>query len=335
MSTSYDNAEQLDSWGKVLSYKARLLHQQLSSLQSWVELAGGNDEVLEMLSAPYYEQLQELYEEDFPIIRAIETSDLLLRFKGPAVDGGYPKVSLLTGVFSDVRGQVGRVAKSIAGISEIPYQRIPRELDVNLAALARGSLYMGFTLPSPSDPSELDTAPLFEDETLYDAAREAVRVLGIVTKSVSQGSSLEDISKIVSDPAVRDATLSAIENLSPSGRKGITAVEIGGKDAQDMEARVLTPATRSKVREWLEDPIRGQDFGYFEGTVREIDLDSRRFELRRIEGGTVDYIRCTYGPNLEDVAREWLDKPVRVSGMVEFDQEGRPRILRVENSELL
>ena len=206
-------------------------------------------------------------------------------------------------------------------------RRLRREL--SLTAWLVGASPFG-----PGSPA-IVAAPLFEDETLYDAAREAIRVLGIVTKSVSQGSSLEGISKIVPDPAVRDTTLSAVENLSPTGRKGITTVEIGGKDAQDMEARILTPSTRAKVQEWLEDPIRGQDFGHFEGTVREIDLDSRRFELRKIEGGTVDHIRCTYGPNLEDVAREWLDKPVRMSGLVEFDQEGRPRIFQVENSEFL
>lgn len=333
MSVENNSPEQLHSWSEVLNYKARLLHQQVASIQNWVDQAEGGEELQEMLSAPYYELLQDLYEEDFPVIRAIETSDLLLRFKGPAVDSGYPKVSLLAVVFSDVRGQVGRIAKSIAGLRGTP--RLPKELDVNLAALARGSLYMGFTLPLPEDEAEFGTAPLFDDEQLYEAAREAVRVLGVVTKSVSQGSSFEEIKDIVSDPVVRDTTLSAIENLSPSGRKGIDSVQVGVRGEPDMEAKVLTPATRAKVREWLEAPIRGQSFGEFEGIVREIDLDSRRFELRKIEGGTVDQIRCTYSANQEDAAREWLDKPMRISGTVELDLEGQPRMLEVENTEFL
>ncbi len=80
---------------------------------------------------------------------------------------------------------------------------------------------------------------------MYDAAREAIRVLGVVA-----------------DPVVRETTLSAIENLSPSGRKGVNAVEIGGRGVPDMESRVLAPETRVKVRQWLEAPIQGRELGH-------------------------------------------------------------------------
>ena len=47
--------------------KVRLLHQQIASLQRWVEDAGGGEEMLEGLCAPYYNLLRSIYrEEPFP-----------------------------------------------------------------------------------------------------------------------------------------------------------------------------------------------------------------------------------------------------------------------------
>jgi hypothetical protein len=57
------------SWEQLLNGKARLIHQQIASLQRWVEKAGGGEKLLEELSAPYYELLKSIYEEDFPLIR--------------------------------------------------------------------------------------------------------------------------------------------------------------------------------------------------------------------------------------------------------------------------
>jgi hypothetical protein len=54
-------------WKQVLDGKARLVHQQIASLQRWVEQAGGGEKMLEELTAPYYELLRSIYEEDFPL----------------------------------------------------------------------------------------------------------------------------------------------------------------------------------------------------------------------------------------------------------------------------
>ena len=55
------------NWKAVLNGKARLVHQQIASLQRWVEDAGGGKKMLDELSAPYYDLLQSIYEEDFPL----------------------------------------------------------------------------------------------------------------------------------------------------------------------------------------------------------------------------------------------------------------------------
>ena len=53
-------------WREVLDGKAKILHQQIASIQRWVEQSGGDESMLEQLSAPYYDMLRSIYEEDFP-----------------------------------------------------------------------------------------------------------------------------------------------------------------------------------------------------------------------------------------------------------------------------
>ena len=74
-------------WKQVLNSKARLVHQQIASLQRWVEQAGGGEKMLDELSAPYYELLQSIYFEDIP---------RLSRHNQPAVIGNPPQAAQRT-----------------------------------------------------------------------------------------------------------------------------------------------------------------------------------------------------------------------------------------------
>jgi hypothetical protein len=50
------------------------------------------------------------------------------------------------------------------------------------------------------------------------------------------------------DPKMRDAALSAVGQLAPSGRRGVSSVAIGGRAMPDRPWRTLTPQTRLQVR---------------------------------------------------------------------------------------
>ena len=71
--------------------------------------------------------------------------------EGTGVNRENPRVSLVAAVFSDVRSQVGNLAKAIAGIVE---KHIPRDMDLGLAAFGKGSLVLGFTLAAPTEVDE-------------------------------------------------------------------------------------------------------------------------------------------------------------------------------------
>lgn len=328
---STDGRTALGNWTEDLNQRVRLIHEEIASLHAWVAEAGGDENVLNSLVAPYYETLQEIYENDYYLAKALDSSDLLLRYQGPAVETDHPRVSLLSSVFTDVRGQVGRVAMSIAGILE-DYQRMPKEMDLTLAALAKGSLYVGFTLPSKEDLEGDDQEALFKDEKFFEAAREALRTLGLVTRHLQHDSPPGDLEKEIPDADVRNVALAAIETLSPSGHKGIQSVWFSGKGIGSQSSYSLTPQSRETIRAWLEEPDLGAETMAFIGTVREMDLDARRFELRGVEDDHSD-IKCQYAQSFDDVAKGWLDVRVRAYGEIERNSRGKVsslQLIRVE-----
>jgi hypothetical protein len=328
------NLTEHQSWDSVLDHKARILYAQLAELHRDVFEHGGDDELLEEMSGPYIELLKSMYAEDYPLAKAIAESDLLISLEGPAINRDSPRVSIITGVFSRVKTQVTKVAKAVAQIAEM--KGTPDEMDLGLSAFAKGSLILGFTLPSTEELSERQgQSSLFADQ-YYRAAREAIKTIGLVTQHVTEGRSLDELSEIVPDIKVRDTTLLAIKEFAPTGRSGISSVRISGKEIEGLDLnRPLTPAIREVVQKRLQHPVTAHAERGTEppvtlvGDVREMDLDTHRFDLRHIENLEVSDVRCSYLDASEEEAKQWLSRHVRVTGVVERDAAGKVKLLEM------
>jgi hypothetical protein len=335
------NPAEFDNWRSVLDYKARILYAQIARLQREVSEHGGDDRLLDEMTEPYVELLKSMYAEDYPLARAIEESDLLIRLEGPAISRDNPRVSIISGVFTNVRAQVGKVAKSIAQLSE-NVRGLPQEMDLGLSAFARGSLILGFTVPSAAEVADARDGQetLFGDQDPYFlAARAAIRTIGLVTKHVTEGGAFEELANIVPDPKVRDTALSAVKELAPSGRLGINSVRLSGKGIADLDLTLpLTTSIREAVRKRIEHPIAvttTEPPVTIIGDVREIDLDAQRFELRHVENLEINDVRCTYLEQADEEAKQWLNNRVRVVGIVERDAAGKARLLETTSIEIL
>jgi hypothetical protein len=331
------NPREFNTWNEVLNYKARILFAQIARIQQGVREHGGNDELAEQLCEPYVELLKSMFEEDYPLAKAIEESDLLLRLEGPAINRENPRVSVITGVFSKVRKEVGNVAKSIAQISDA-VKRLPKEMDLGVSAFAKGSLILGFTLPTTEDIEEANQGQqslLGEQDPLYQAARQAIRTIGVVTRHIGEGKSFEELSAAVPDAQVRDTALAAVENLAPSKRQGINSVTIAGRAVGGEELPPLTHAVREIIHKQLRHPVVSEEIVTLLGYVREIDLDAKRFELRHVENLEANVVRCVYSAQSDDEASEWLNKHIRVTGKVDRDTAGKPRLLEVASVEFV
>lgn len=331
-STAYSLTESLDR-------KVQILHNNIAYLQKQATAEGASEQVISTLCAPYLKLLKTVYTEEYPLAKAIEDSDILIHLEGPLVNTSSPSVAVITDAFQRVRTQVARVAKAIAQMS--PTKRtIPREIDLGLSAFAKGSLILGFSLPSPTGLREGEAGQVNlygEDDLLYQAAREAIKTIGSATEHLGQNPTekgIEALESVIPDAQVRDVTLNAISRLAPTG-KGITKVGIGGKSVGSDREVHLTPKLKESLRKHLANPVKKKDPGFFIGDVREADLDAHRFELRNIEGESIASLRCSYTDQPESVVKGWLGQRVKAIGHVARDKEGNPRLLAITTIEVV
>jgi len=313
-------------WSSVLKRKAELLHQQIGAMRRLVTESGGSEEMLEKACVSYYRLLDEIYEKEMPVARALDRSDLLLHLDGEGLQTENPRLSLVTGIMGDVRKQVGTMIKTLVSSFNEAVE-LPREIDLGLSSFAQGSLYLGFSLPEPNPGYVVLTG-----DPLFAASRQALTTLGAVTQHINEPNAYDLIRREFADPKLRDAALSAVGQLAPTGRRGVSTLEIGGRAMQKGAWRLLTPQTRLQVRAWLEQPVLSNEMVEFRGRVRAIDLDLRRFDLRRIDSGNLPDLRCIYPDTFDAPARKWLDATVVVRGHVESYQ-GAARLLQVQSVE--
>jgi hypothetical protein len=125
----------------------------------------------------------------------------------------------------------------------------------------------------------------------------------------------------------------AASRLAPTGRRGIDSVVFYGPEPEPQEARPLTPRSRTVLAQALSHPVKVRGSGTFEGSVREIDLDARRFEIRGVSGSGA--IRCIYDNKWDDLVRKILDSRVSVSGSYETVGNKVPRLVQVSSIKLL
>jgi hypothetical protein len=312
------------TWTEVLNRRAHLLYQQIAAMQQMVRQAGGNEEKVEQSCRGLYRLLDQLYGEDLPVARALDESDLLLHLDGEGLHQRNPRLSLVTGIMGDVRKRVGTMIKTlVSSFSESV--ELPREFDLGLSSFARGSLYLGFSLPeSNAGFAVLPNDPVFE------ASRQALSTLGTITSLCDEPDAYNQIRRDFADPKLRDAALSAVGQLAPSGRRGISSIAVSGRALRMQSWHVLTPQTRQQVRLWLEQPVLSDETIELTGRVRAIDLDLRRFDLRRIDGGNLPDLRCIYAAAFDLPAKSWLDQVMTVRGFAETYQ-GAARLLQVQS----
>ncbi len=318
-------------WTDSVELKASIIHSQLAAARDLAVLHGGS---IDEVSQPYLVLLRSLYADEFPFAQLVDSSDLVARFSGPAVDVNDPTVSIVISVFSDIREQIRSIARSVVGLATDRQIRWPSNLDPHLAGIARGSLVVGVSVAPPRLPTaraqlELDGV----SDQVFTSIRTAVRSLATVARHVGESAMDSSFRDAFPDPAVRDTVLVAAKRLAPTGRRGIDSVSFFSADSTENKAAALTPKSRAVIVGALMTPVQQPGSGTFVGALREVDLDARRFEIRGVEG--IGSIRCVYSDRHDAIVRKALDARVRVSGGYEALVSGRPRLVAVESLELL
>src|SRR5260221_12565806 len=106
-------------------------------MQRLVLESGGSEERIGKSCQPYYRLLDEIYEKEMPVARALDHSDLLLHLDGEGLQTESPRLSLVAGIMGDVRKQVGAMIKTlVSSFSESV--DLPKEIDLGLSSFAHG-----------------------------------------------------------------------------------------------------------------------------------------------------------------------------------------------------
>jgi len=322
----------MGAWTSAVERKAAIIHSQLAIART---LALANRANADEISEPYLALLRSLYSEEFPFAQLTDSSDLVARFRGPAVDIHDPTVSIVITLFSELREQIRSIAKSIVGLSSDKRMLWPAQLDPHLSGVAHGSLLVGISVSPPASDTAKGHQYQIEgaSQQVFESVRTAVRSLSLVAHYVGDSGVSDAIRDAFPDPAVRDTVLVAARRLAPSGRRGIESVSFSSPDTEQDRVETLTPKSRVALGQALASPVKVSTSGTFDGLVREVDLDARRFEIRGVSG--VGAIRCVYGPMHDQVVRAALDAKIRVSGRYDTIDGQQPRFMAVDILEVL
>lgn len=312
---------QTGGWAAETRRRARLLQAQLSRIEGSAERSNVPTELLERMLEPYRNLLETVHVDDLQLAKLLDDGDLIVRASGQAADAPSPRLTLFSKLLGEFRDGVGQVARMLAHVDE---PRLPPELELNLAGIARGSLFLAFRVQTASPGDAQGTL-------LSNAASTAIQ--HILTTAPAIVSENRDQLLALDDPAERDTLVSVLHKLSPSGIIGVRRLQLWGRGATTPVE--LTVETRRTARSLLSKPLeRLPDTVELVGTVRELDIDQQRFELRHVEGRRD--VRCAFDFDVEQ-ARWLLGRRVRAKGRPEYDRRYRDqlRLLWVDEFEPL
>lgn len=328
-------------WQELVDSKALTLIEQLADTMHWVKQHGnGDSQFFRDMAVDQFGWLRELYVQELPLAKMLDEADLTVELQGEAAKIANPRLNVVTSTFAAVRKNVAQVTKAVAGVrdpqaDDKPFH-MPQEMELGFSSLVHnGTVRFGFTLPHPD-------GNLFQaDDPLLQAVTSAVSAIKTVSFSLSDFENEEQaearVKEALTDPKLRDSALIAIRELAPSGRRaGIKGVAIGGGGVSLSDVKPLTKESRLAARHILSAPVKEREVITITGTVRETDLDDKRFEVRGIEAGNLTDLRCIYGPKVTDkAASRWLNQRVEVTGRVERDAKGRARLMKVTHLKLV
>ena len=324
------------SWVRQVHAKAHILQGQIENLRR-LAIESGIDP--EAVSAQLYVEIENLYATEFLLAKAMDESDLVFHIEGSALRDHTPRLSLIESVFANIRHQVFKVANAVAELGD-GISITDRDVELSLAALAPGSLYIGIKAEPPEQRNG-QIHLIGETDEIVKATREAMRSIGAVSQHLDDGPGLR---QEVPDEKVRDAAFVAVANLAPTGKRGVSKITISSsKDEKQTINAELTP----KIRKELWRQLRGADGAdtsifmapsnhiVIRGEIRELDLDFGRFELRRVENFPKASIRCILLPIANVQLASLAGKLVQIVGTSNVDTNGLPKLIHVENVHVL
>ncbi|MDE0221212.1 MAG: hypothetical protein OXJ90_18235 [Spirochaetaceae bacterium] len=288
-----------------------------------------DDNDRELTEEPHWTTLEGMLD-DYRLARVLDASDLVARLEGPSLEAGTSAV-LLSRVVGDMWKQVKTATALTIALSSTAdttlalwAPRWPESLNMDVTGTGGGSLFLGFRASRSPHP-EIG----FQDAGIT-AMQEVMAGIADAASFLTDTGVHREISDRYPDPAILDSILSAVYHLAPTGRRGINAVTFYGcgEDLPPLPAAPLTPETRKILKPLLDQPVTPDAHAVFQGRIRAVDLDARRFVLRGVpKHGAV---RCVYPARLDRRVRSMLASGAIVAVEGAYSPK-HPRLMQVLN----
>lgn len=320
-------------WVPEIHHRIQVILAEIESTRAWGRAAGFSEQQIASMVDGYNQTLEGLYTSDLQLARLLDDSDLVVGVQGDEAKFTGSPISVITDLLENTKRQIISVARSL---NEAAGKKFPKSFEPTFVGIAPGSIYVGVNAPKSNE----QPGTLFgEQDPLIDSVRTALKSIGIVSRLISENQDIDEIAIAIPDPVLRDATLRAVQSFAPRARSGIDKVIIAGRSvphsklpAREQSNVTLTVNNREQAKEMVKKPRKTSQHRTFIGEVREIDLDQRRFDVRRVEfNGLYISIKCVYEEKFDVLANRWLDQIVVVSGTTEENSEGMPRLLYVDS----
>lgn len=265
--------------------------------------------------------LNELYEHGLPLARLLDRAHLVLHAEGPGAASDGPRLSALNWLASTSEKVMKTLSAAWIELQGADSKRLIKRLDLRLAGMAPGSLWMGFRIEPPAG----DLLP--EDTELVAQLAQRIGMLPEAARFIDDEGLRPGIEEAMPDPAERDVLLESLLRLAPTGRAGIHTLEVA---SGTHGSAALSNRERVVLREALAKPY-GRDLREvtLQGEVRAADLDKTRIVLRTTEGA----LRCVLTELTAQQAKTLIGEQAHVGGRAAHDRHGRPRLLFVERIE--
>lgn len=301
--------------------RAHIVYSQLEQARK-ILVESGNESMIPQTETYYFELLNRLYDEEYPLAKLMEASDFVIHAEGPAASEQIPHLNIVNWLFSNVEKQIKQMAKSVLSLSINDINGAMKALDIRLTGMAPGSIYAGFSINPPQPMPLFGTA---EEEQAISSIKDTITSLIDLPRFVTEDKVEDGLSEIFPDPAIRDSALVAAFNLSPTGKKGILSLGMSSP-LHSKKTSTLNVMDRAVLRESIRNPvIKNIKKGSFIGEIRAIDLDRNRVNVRWKDGTLRCAIRIT-----TEKAKQLIGKTVKVTGSYEENAVGKPRLMRVE-----
>lgn len=295
--------------------RVRLLIEQYSSGMALCKFPA--DEACAIFES-LQEQLADLYNNELPLAEIMDLSDLVVHAEGASIKKDVFKLKALNALTETTNDSLlNLVANSFRHTEP---KLVKKQLSVDITGLAPGSIFIGTKIRIK------DTPALFEDED-KSLIEDSLNALYQTISFIKEDEIDAQITEAISDPAIRDSTMIAALGLAPSGKQGISKVEIISPNKKSVH--VLTPANRKILRNSIRKGLTTRSTQTrLEGEVREINLDTYRFVIKTNDQFVV---RCLLSSLNKDLAQRLIGKQIVVRGNCEYDRNNNPRLLTIRD----